>query len=145
MSLTEQVQKRVHQAMKDKNELEKELLRVLLGDLQLAETRNGKALSEKEEQQIVRRMVKSNQETVAMTQDPAAVEKLKAEFVILEGLLPKTLSVAEIIAALQPVADDIKQAGNPGQATGVAMKHLKPQGLEVEGKDVAQAVGQIRG
>lgn len=144
MSLTEQVQKRVHQAMKDKNELEKELLRVLLGDLQLAETRNGKALSEKEEQQIIRRMVKSNLETVAMTQDPAAVEQLKAEYAILEGLLPKTLSVAEIIAALQPVADDIRAAGNPGQATGVAMKHLKPQGLEVEGKDVAAAVGQIR-
>jgi len=144
MSLTEEVQQRVHQAMKDKNELEKELLRVLLGDLQLAETRNGKALSEKEGQQIIRRMVKSNQETVALTQDPTAVEKLKQEFVILDGLLPKTLSVAEIIVALEPVADDIRAAGNPGQATGAAMKHLKPQGLEVEGKDVAAAVAQIR-
>ena len=42
-------------------------------------------------------------------------------------------------------ADDIRAAGNPGQATGAAMKHLKPQGLEVEGKDVAAAVAQIRG
>lgn len=145
MSLKAELKKRVLQAMKDKNELEKDLLRVLLGDLELAETRTGKELSEKDEQQIVRRMVKSNQETAALTQDPADVEKLKLELTILEALLPKTLSVAETIAALEPVADDLRAAGNDGQATGLAMKHLKPQGLQVDGKDVAAAVKQIRG
>jgi hypothetical protein len=144
MPLKDELKKRVLQAMKDKNELEKDLLRVLLGDLELAETRTGSALSDKEEQQIVRRMVKSNQETAALTQDPADVEKLRQELVILEGLLPKTLSVAETIAALAPIADDLRAAGNDGQATGLAMKHLKPQGLQVDGKDVAAAVRQIR-
>lgn len=144
MSLKAELKKRVLQAMRDKNELEKDLLRVLLGDLELAETRTGKELSEKDEQQIVRRMVKSNQETAALTQDPADVEKLKQELAILEALLPKTLSVAETIAALEPVADDLRAAGNDGQATGLAMKHLKPQGLQVDGKDVAAAVKQIR-
>ncbi|MEM9415457.1 MAG: GatB/YqeY domain-containing protein [Planctomycetota bacterium] len=144
MSLMPEIKKRVFQAMKDNNDLEKDLLRVVLGDLELSETRKGEPLSEKEEQQIVRRMVKSTQETIALTQDPAGVEKLKAELAILEGLLPQTLGVADIVAALAPVTDDIKAAGNDGQATGVAMKHLKPQGLEVEGKDVAQAVKQIR-
>ncbi|XAL98423.1 GatB/YqeY domain-containing protein [Phycisphaeraceae bacterium D3-23] len=139
-----EIKKRVFQAMKDKNELEKELLRVVLGDLQLAETRKAEPMTDKEEQQVVRRMVKSNQETVALTQDPAAVEKLKAELAILESLLPQTLSVAEVLVALEPVADGVKAAGNDGQATGVAMKHLKGQGLEVEGKDVAQAVKQLR-
>lgn len=145
MSLKAELKKRVLQAMRDKNELEKDLLRVLLGDLELAETRTGNELSEKDEQQIVRRMVKSNQETAALTQDPADVEKLKLELAILEALLPKTLSVAETIAALEPVADDLRAAGNDGQATGLAMKHLKPQGLQVDGKDVAAAVKQIRG
>lgn len=144
MSLKAELKKRVLQAMRDKNELEKDLLRVLLGDLELAETRTGNELSEKDEQQIVRRMVKSNQETAALTQDPADVEKLKQELAILEALLPKTLSVAETIAALEPVADDLRAAGNDGQATGLAMKHLKPQGLQVDGKDVAAAVKQIR-
>lgn len=144
MSLKAELKKRVLQAMRDKNELEKDLLRVLLGDLELAETRTGNELSEKDEQQIVRRMVKSNQETAALTQDPADVEKLKQELAILEALLPKTLSVAETIAALEPVADDLRTAGNDGQATGLAMKHLKPQGLQVDGKDVAAAVKQIR-
>ncbi len=144
MPLKDKLKKRVLQAMKDKNELEKNLLRVLLGDIELAETRNGSALSDNEEQQIVRRMVKSNQETAALTRDPADVEKLKQELAILEGLLPKTLSVAETIAALEPVADDLRAAGNDGQATGLAMKHLKPQGLQVDGKDVAAAVKQIR-
>ena len=145
MSLMPQLKKRIFQAMKDKNELEKELLRVVLGDLQLAETRKKEPLDDREEQQIIRKIAKSIQETIALTQDPAGVEKLKGELLILEGLLPRTLSVDEIVAALEPVADNIRAAGNAGQATGIAMKHLKPQGLEVEGKDVAQAVNQLRG
>ena len=145
MALKPVLKQRIFQAMKDKNILEKELLRVLLGDLELAETRTGQDLSEKEEQQIVRRMVKSNRETAALVTDGDETRKLEAEHAILEGLLPQTLSVDEIVAALEPVAETIQGAGNAGQATGIAMKHLKPQGLEVDGKDVAQAVQQLRG
>jgi hypothetical protein len=39
----------------------------------------------------------------------------------------------------------VKAAGNDGQATGVAMKHLKSLGAEVNGKDVSAAVRQLRG
>jgi hypothetical protein len=42
------------------------------------------------------------------------------------------------------VAGAIKAAGNDGQATGVAMKHLKSAGASVDGKTVAEAVKQIR-
>lgn len=72
------------------------------------------------------------------------LKKLNKEIAILEALLPRTLGVDEIVAALASVESDIKAAGNDGQATGVAMKHLKPQGLVVEGKDVSAAVKQIR-
>jgi len=35
-------------------------------------------------------------------------------------------------------------AKNDGQATGVAMKHLKSSGASVTGQDVAQAVKALR-
>jgi hypothetical protein len=59
-------------------------------------------------------------------------------------MLSKTLGVPEMVAALAPVAGAIKAAGNDGQATGVAMKHLKSAGASVDGKTVAEAVKQIR-
>ena len=47
--------------------------------------------------------------------------------------------------ALAPVVDALKAAGNDGQATGVAMKHLKSVGAVVTGKEVTAAVKKLRG
>jgi hypothetical protein len=53
--------------------------------------------------------------------------------------------VPEIVAALAQVSEAVKAATNDGQATGVAMKHLKSLGADVNGKDVSAAVRQMRG
>ena len=144
MELLAQIKKQVIEALKAKDSVAKDVLRVAQGDIELAATRQGKDLAEDQQQQIVRKLIKSNQETLAAVKDGDAAEKLRREITILEALLPKSLGVDEIVAALEPVVADIQAAGNDGQATGVAMKHLKPQGLAVEGKDVSQAVKQIR-
>ncbi len=144
MALLPKIKQQVLEAMKAKDIVTKEVLRVLQGDIELAYTRQGQALTEDEEIKIIRKLIKSNQETLALVKDPLMAEKLNREIVILEALLPRTLGVAEIVKALEAVKDAIKAAGNDGQATGVAMKHLKPSGLAVEGKDVSEAVRQIR-
>jgi len=144
MALLQTIKQQVLEAMKAKDTVAKDVLRVAQGDIELAQTRSGKDLTDDEAQKIVRKLIKSNQETLAANPGEPAVEKLIKEIAILEALLPRTLGVEEILVALQPVQDDIKAAGNDGQATGVAMKHLKPQGLAVEGKDVSEAVKQIR-
>lgn len=146
MQLLAQIKKQVVEAMKAKDTLAKDVLRVAQGDIELAVSRTGTPLTEPEQQQILRKLIKSNQESLAAIGDTDATtaEKLRKENALLEALLPGMLSVAEIIAALAPVEDDIKAAGNDGQATGVAMKHLRPQGLAIDGKDVSAAVKQIR-
>jgi len=145
MALLQQIKKQVFEAMKAKDTVAKDVLRVVQGDIELAETRQGKPLTQDEEEKIVRKLIKSNQETLAVMKDPAGAQKLEREIKILDALLPKMLGVDEIVAALSAVASDIKAAGNDGQATGLAMKHLKPLGLPVDGKDVSAAVKQIRG
>ena len=145
MQLLAEIKKQVIDAMKAKDTLTRDVLRVVQGDIEMHHTRTGEHMTDDQAQKVVRKLVKSNQETIAATTDAAALEKLNKEITILEALLPRMLGVDEIVAALQPVADDIKAAGNDGQATGVAMKHLKPQGLPVDGKDVSAAVRQIRG
>jgi uncharacterized protein YqeY len=139
------IQDLVKTAMKAGDTQRRDVLRVVLGDLQLQETRKGAGLSEDEVHAGVKKVIKGNREMIAAVEDAAVVERMQQEIAILEALLPRTLGVDEIVAALQPVRDDVVAAGNDGQATGVAMKHLKPRGLAVEGKDVASAVKQIRG
>lgn len=142
--IVDEIKKRITQAMKDKS-ADKEILRVALGEIQTAEARAAKAFGDEEALAIVKKLVKSNQETMAATVDEVRKGELAKENAVLETLLPKSLSVEEIAALLAPVADAIKAAGNDGQATGIAMKHLKTAGASVNGKDVGAAVKTLRG
>ena len=142
--LIDDIKKRFMQAMKDKKTVEKEVLRVLIGEIQTAESRATSPFTDEEALNIVRKLVKSNQETLAATSNEADKGTLTQELEILNSLLPASLSVEQIVAALAPVSDNIKAAGNDGQATGIAMKQLKASGAAVNGKDVSAAVKQIR-
>ena len=142
--LIDDIKKRVVLAMKAKNTQERDILKVVLGDLQIQETRKGDALTDAEAQQIVRKVIKGNAEMSAALDDAGKIQTIQEENTILESLLPQTLSVGQITEALAAVVDAIKAAGNDGQATGVAMKQLKSTGAQVQGGDVAAAVRQIR-
>lgn len=142
--LVDDIKKRLGVAMKARNDVEREILRVTLGELQTLETRTSRAPTDDEVAQIIRKLLKANEETRAATEDAARKTVLEQEIAVLTSLLPKGLGLDEIVAKLAPVRDAIKAAGNDGQATGVAMKHLKSEGLSVPGGDVSQAVKAIR-
>jgi uncharacterized protein YqeY len=145
--LVDIIKHRIKQAMLQRNELERDFLRVALGELQTAESR-GNELDDPAVEKILRKMVKSNTETLDVIRtNPAKaadVATLHQERAILDSLLPTSLSPEEIVAALAPVTDAIRGAAQDGPATGIAMRHLKESGAQVDGKDVAAAVKQLR-
>ncbi|MBI2894668.1 MAG: GatB/YqeY domain-containing protein [Deltaproteobacteria bacterium] len=142
--LIDEIKKRLGEAIKAKNDVEREVLRVALGEIQTLVARNGRPATDDEAAQIVRKLVKSNEETRSVTVDDARRAVLEQEIAVLSSLLPKGPSAAEIVEKLAPVQGAIRAAGSDGQATGVAMKHLKAQGLSVPGSDVAAAVKSMR-
>lgn len=144
MSMLAEIKTRITAAMKSGNTLERGILKVVLGDLQSNETRKGAALTVEECELTVRKIIKGVSETIAVTADPAAKATLEAEKAIMESLLPKAASADEVRAALAPVADAVRAAGNDGQATGVAMKHLKTTSLVVAGPVVSEVVKSLR-
>lgn len=141
--LVDEIKRRITAAMRAGNTVEKEVLRVALGEIQTVEAR-GTAVTDDGAAAIVRKLVKSNEETRAASTDKEQKRTLEQENVVLQSLLPKSLSVPELVESLASVRDAIRAAGNDGQATGVAMKHLKASGATVNGKDVTEAVKQIR-
>ena len=142
--LMDQLKDRIKSAMKAGNTLERDVLKVALGDLQLQATRQGSDLSDEDVQKGLRKVIKGNREMIAAVTDPAVLERMNQEIQVLETLLPTSLDQAQIRVALDALAEPIRAAGNAGQATGIAMKHLKSQGLAVEGRDVQAVVEQIR-
>jgi uncharacterized protein len=144
MALLDQIKARMFQAMKSGNVTEREILKVAMGEITTDAARVGRKGDDDEAQGILKKLVKSNQETIEASQDETQKAQLRAEIEVLNTFLPKSLGAAEIVAALAPVTDAVKAAGNDGIATGVAMKHLKSLGAEVNGKDVSAAVRQLR-
>ena len=143
--LSETIRRRMLEAMKAGNTLERDILKVALGEIQATAVRKGADLDDAEAVAVLRKLAKSNQESLALVQDAAKQERLEAEITVLESLLPRTLDVDAIVRALEEVSDAIVDAKADGPATGIAMKHLKTAGAAVEGKDVAAAVRRMRG
>ncbi|APR86142.1 Hypothetical protein A7982_11491 [Minicystis rosea] len=141
--MVEEIKRRIAAAMKAGNTVEKEILRLALGEIQTAEAR-GTSVTDEGAAAIVRKIIKSNEETLAASEGEEQKRVLAAENAVLASLLPKSLGVDDIVTALDPVRDAIKAAGNNGQATGIAMKHLKASGAVVNGKDVTEAVTRMR-
>lgn len=142
--LLDEIKRQMMAAMKAHDTVTKEILRVALGELSMAVERAGGTLGDEAVQGVLRKLVKSNEETLAHAADPAQQAALRKEIAVLEALLPKTLGADDIVAMLDPVRDAVRAAANDGQATGVAMKHLKAAGAAVQGKDVGEAVRRLR-
>ncbi len=140
----EEVKRRMMAAMKAGEVVEKEILRVVRGELDTAESRSDGPLTQEESERIVRKIIKNNEETLSHVQDDEQRSVLTREIEILTSLLPKMPSVDEVKGHLAAVTDQIRAAGNDGQATGVAMKHLKTLGVTSDGKTVGAAVKALR-
>ena len=143
--LLDQIKAKMFEAMKAGDTVAKEILRVAVGEITTEAARPGRKGDDEESQAILRKLIKSNEETLASNVDEERRVALEMENAILAGFLPKSLDVDAIALALAGVADAIKAAGNDGQATGVAMKELKKTGAVVNGKDVSAAVKKLRG
>ena len=143
--LLDEIKARMFRAMKEKRDVEKEILRVAVGEITTDAARPGRKGDDAEATAIVRRLQKSVEETLATVQDDAQRATLKEELEILASLLSKALGLDEIVAALAPVAEAIRAASGDGPATGIAMKHLKGAGISADGKLVSEAVKRVRG
>jgi uncharacterized protein YqeY len=143
------LQAKIQEAVKARDNLARDLLRVIHGEVSTRKARTGKEPRDEEIHAIIRSMIANNQETRRELEQRGqtgheAYGRLAQENTYLETLLPKTLDQAAIGKELEPIAADLKAAKNDGQATGMAMKHLKQKGLAVLGEDVAAAVRQLR-
>jgi uncharacterized protein YqeY len=148
MGLSQTLRIKLTEARKSGNTLEMGLLQVIIGDADMQKARVGKELSDEEVEKIIRKMANGIEETMTILKDRGHDDgedyiRLRQEQVYTSSLLPKTLSVEEIKTHLAALSS-IKEAQNNGQAMGLAMKHLKSQGLKVLGQDVTKAIEEIR-
>src|SRR5688500_4377667 len=114
--LVDELKKRIATAVKDGDSVACDVLRLALGEIQAADARKNTQLSDEEAAAALRKLVKSNEETLGLSGEGEQATTLKKESEVLTSLLPKQMSVDEIVAALASHVDAIKAAKADGQA-----------------------------
>jgi uncharacterized protein YqeY len=155
MGLVEQIKDQVKVAMKAKDDVTKNVLRTVLGEvgtLEMSANQAGKPISDDQVHRIIRKVQTSNTETLGHLRKAQAdhpilpqeenIAVLERENQILESFLPKLLTRDEIKAKLAAV--DLASAKSEGQAVGLAMKYFRESGEAVDGNEVKAAVAELR-
>lgn len=136
--MLKQIKSDILAAMKTGDTTRRDILRIIAGEVELAES-TGKKLSDEQIYSLIRKQIESNNTLIECGYSDS--EKLSNENVVLDSYLPKTLSKSEIkcILFMSGLIDDIKEAGS-GKGTGLAMKLFKERGYNVLGSDVKDVV-----
>lgn len=141
MNLTSQIEADLTEALREKNEVKKTVLRSLKSALKNASIEKNQAvLSEEEELQVIAREIKRRKEAIAAYETankPELMADEQAELEILSVYLPAQLNEDEIRREVQEVLNSGSYSlSTMGQAMGAVSQKLK-------GKADMSAVSQI--
>jgi uncharacterized protein YqeY len=143
MSLTEQVQKHLVDAMRKKEELRLSTLRMMKAALQNKQIEKRGTLEEKEELQVFSTMIKQRKDSIEQFEKgnrPELARKEAEEIAIIEAYMPKAAGEEEVVTIVRAT---IAEMGTPTMKDmGAVMKNVmaKFAGARVDGKLVSETV-----
>jgi uncharacterized protein YqeY len=145
MSMIEQIQKDITDAMRARDEHRLSTLRMVKSALKNKEVEKMAPLDDKESQQILTTLIKQRKESIEQFTKGGRQEmadKEAAEIKLIEAYLPKAAGEAEIVAGVKAV---IAEMGSPTiKEMGTVMKNVMAKfaatGMRVDGKVVSEAV-----
>jgi uncharacterized protein YqeY len=143
MSLTQQVQKDMVDAMRKREELRLSTLRMMKAALKNKEIDKRSVLDEKEELQVFTTMIKQRRDSIEQFEKGGRMElarKEADEIVIIEAYMPKALGEQEIVATVRAA---IAEMDSPTMKDmGAVMKNAKAKfgDARVDGKILSDAV-----
>ena len=150
MTISEQIQKDMVDAMRSRDELRLSTLRMVKSALSYKEVEKRGPLDDKETQQILSTLIKQRRDSIEQFTKGGRQEladKEAGEINIIEHYLPKAMGEQQIAEAVKAT---IAEMGSPAMKDmGTVMKNvmakLQATGARVEGKTVSELVKKALG
>ncbi len=141
MELRRQLETDLYQSMRDKDEIARNTIRIVLSSLKLAEVEKGHTIDDAEIQGIIQKEIKMRAESIAEftkgnRQD--LVDKAKLETQVLEKYLPKQMSDDELLKLIDRAIGEVG-AQSPADM-GKVMKSVLPL---VQGQASADRISKL--
>ncbi|HPX60657.1 MAG TPA: GatB/YqeY domain-containing protein [Deltaproteobacteria bacterium] len=147
MTLKEQLNEAMKQAMKARDELRLSAVRMIRSAVQNREIDQRQELDDQGVRDVVSTLVKQRRESIRLYEEgnrPDLVEKEKAELEVLLGFLPAQLTRDEIMELVSRVIAEINASGV--KDLGRVMKAVTPQTSgRADGKLVSEIVRHLLG
>ena len=143
MSISERIQKDMVAAMKAKQELQLETLRMMKSALQLKQVEKRAPLDEKEELATLSTLIKQRKDSIEQFTKGGRLEladKEAREIVIIEAYMPKALGEAEIQATVKAAVAEMGAVTMKDMGSVMKAVMAKFGGARVDGKVVSEAV-----
>jgi uncharacterized protein YqeY len=141
MSIKEQLQSRLKDAMRAGDDLNKRTLRMAISAIRLAEIDKGSELDDNAVIAILQKEVKSRQESIEEAQQagrPELADAAQQEIEVLKAFLPEQLSPEELEAMAKQVIVEV--GATSMREMGAVMKVLVPR---LEGRATGQQANQV--
>ena len=141
MSIKEILENSLHSAMREKDNVRKNALRMALSSIKLAEIESGKELDAPMIFSILQKEIKTKEETISEADKanrPEMIQPLKDEISILKEFLPNELSEEELIILAKKIVNDLN--AKTIKEMGLVMKSVI---LEVQGKASNERISKV--
>ncbi len=145
MSLWKRIEEDLKLAMRERKELQRETLRMVIAGFKNKRIELGRDLTEAEELDVVRYSVKTRKDSAeqyAKAGRPELAEKEQAEVAVLEGYLPTQVSEDEAREVVRSIAAElaISDPKQMGQLMKAVMQRL---GGRLDGKLAQRLAGEV--
>lgn len=133
--------KQLHEALKNNDVIRKNVIRLLMTSVKLAEVAKGSEINQMEFLAIVQKEIKTRHDTIADAQKanrPAMIESSNAEIKLLEDYLPKQISERELKSLAQEIINELD--ANSPKDMGRVMQLLI---LRLEGRASNQEASRV--
>jgi len=145
MPIKNQIESDLKDAIRAKDELRKNTLRMALTNIKLAEVEKGASLDDAALLALVQKEIKSRRESIADAERAGRggfIESLNAEIAILEAYLPQQLAPEELEALAKQAIAEVGASSQ--REMGMVMKVLVPRlGGRASGNDASQVVRRL--
>ena len=145
MELRERLETDLKQAMRDRNEVARDTLRMLLAEIKNREIASGQDLTGDEAIAVLQKAVKTRQESIEQFDKAGRadlVARERAETAVVQAYLPRSMSEEEVRGAVQAVLAETGVTAKKDM--GVAMKAVmaKHKG-RIDGKLAQKILGEL--
>ena len=145
MSLEERLQTDMKQAMRDKNDVARDTLRMVLADLRKKNAELEKDLSPEEEVAVLVRAVKTRQDSFEQYEKAGRADlatRERGEIAVIQAYLPKALSEAETKSAVASLMSELGVSSKKDMGTLMKAVMARHKG-QVDGRAVQKILGEL--